>query len=296
MSTKSQAQAPKAWMPPVGSAQEQALAYVAARSVGTGVDPTLRVTLNFHPDRLHRGIPILQALAADGVYRSQFETGTSNGGLTAHPGGDRWEWESRLFGRAYDATAPSDRPKYGALNYRRRATGGSPRFGSAHLRLKPDVCLRSTFCYPDSVFAPAHFGVASRMHLVALAEADDRDALDDYIEAHVHGPLRLDSDVEALVLDPCYQGTAVERLAGALPCPIEWHSGFRLHVDVLRRYPEYRGPEYLELGLTLAWEAHLTPALIGDAARTGRYELQDLKKVWHYLARFGDLGAIHAES
>ena len=183
MPTRSQMQAPKAWRPPVGSAQEQALAYVAARSVGAGVDPTLRVTLNFHPDRLHRGVPILQALGADGVYRSQFETGTSNGGQTAHPGGDRWEWESRLFGRAYDTAAPSERPKYGALNFRRRATGGSPRFGSAHLRLKPDVCLRSTFCYPDSVFAPAHFGVASRMHLLALAEADDRDALDDYIEA-----------------------------------------------------------------------------------------------------------------
>ncbi|MET8586429.1 DUF3626 domain-containing protein, partial [Streptomyces collinus] len=27
----------------------------------------------------------------------------------------------------------------------------------------------------------------------------------------------------------------------------------------------------------------------GDAARTGRYPLQDLKKVWHCLARFGTL-------
>jgi len=67
---------------------------------------------------------------------------------------------------------------------------------------------------------------------------------------------------------------------------------------VLRRHPTYRGPEYVELGLALAREAHLTPAIIGDAARTGRYELQDLKKVWHYLARFGDHGngAIHAEA
>ena len=31
----------------------------------------------------------VQALAEDGAYRSQFVTGTSNGGLTAHPGGDR---------------------------------------------------------------------------------------------------------------------------------------------------------------------------------------------------------------
>ena len=60
---------------------------------------------------------------------------------------------------------------------------------------------------------------------------------------------------------------------------------------MLRRYPEY-----IELGLTLAREAYLTPDLIGDAARTGRYESQDLKKVWHYLARFGDQSDIHAES
>src|SRR3954466_4154370 len=146
MSTELQAQGPKAWMPPVGSAQEQALTHVAALSVGADVDPTLRVTLNFHPDRLHRGIPILQTLAADGVYRSQFETGTSNGGLTAHPGGDRWEWESRLFDGAYDNAAPQERPKYGSLNFRRRAVGVSPRFGSAHLRLTGEVLARTTFC------------------------------------------------------------------------------------------------------------------------------------------------------
>jgi len=48
------------------------------------------------------GATVLEHLARDGVYRSQFETGTSNGGLTAHPGGDRWRWEQRIFGHAYD--------------------------------------------------------------------------------------------------------------------------------------------------------------------------------------------------
>ncbi|MFD6794081.1 MULTISPECIES: DUF3626 domain-containing protein [Prauserella salsuginis group] len=32
---------------------------------------------------------MIQSLAADNVYRSQFTTGVSNGGLTAFPGGDR---------------------------------------------------------------------------------------------------------------------------------------------------------------------------------------------------------------
>ena len=27
--------------------------------------------------------------------------------------------------------------------------------------------------------------------------------------------------------------------------------------------------------------------MIGDASRSGRYDEQSLKRVWHYLARFG---------
>jgi hypothetical protein len=78
---------------------QQALAHVALKSSGGPIDPDLRVTLNFHPDRLAMGVPIMQALGRDRLYRSQFETGTSNGGLTAYHGGDRWSWESRMFGR-----------------------------------------------------------------------------------------------------------------------------------------------------------------------------------------------------
>jgi hypothetical protein len=240
-----------------------------------------------HPDRLHRGTPLLAALAADGVYRSQFETGTSNGGLTAHPGGDRWAWESRIFGTAYDDAPPAERPKYGALNYRRRPTGGSPRFGSAHLRLRPEVLRRSTFCYPDSAFGPVDFGVASHMALAMQAEADGRDALDDYVEAQVHGTVRLDGDVEALVLDPCFRDTDIEALAQTLPCSVEWHPGFRLSTDELRAHPEYRGRTIVDLGLRLAVDGNLDARIIGDAARSGRYDAQALKRVWHYVARFG---------
>jgi hypothetical protein len=278
------------WKLLAGSSQAKALAHVYERSCGVAIDPALNVSLNFHPDRLSKRKPILQLLASEGTYRSQYETGTSNGSLTAHPGGNRWQWESRIFGSAYDDAPPFERPKYGALNYRHRATGASPRFGSAHFRLKREVLFRSTFCYPDSFFEPENFGVAPRMALVPLAEADDRDRLDDYIEAHVHGPICLAGDVEALVLDPCFRDTEIEALAHELPCPVEWHAGFRLHVDALLKHPKYRGPQYVELGLALARDKHLTPAIIGQAANTGQYDLQDLKKVWHYLARFGDLG------
>jgi len=208
-------------------AQERAIAHVAARSEGGPIDLALRVTLNLHPDRRVGEGPILAAMVLSGLYRSQFETGTSNGGLTAHPGGARWSWESRIFGTAYDEVPASERPKYGSLNFRRRATGGSPRFGSAHLRLKQETLARTTFCYPDSVFEPSHFGVALRMSLVGLAEADDdKDVLDDYIEAQVHGPVLLDRDVEALVLDPCFLDTDLHKAAEQLLCPLEWHHGF----------------------------------------------------------------------
>jgi len=268
--------------------QDRAIAHVAMLATGEPANPSWRVTLHFHPDRLVSGTPILEQMARDGVYRSQFETGTSNGGLTAHPGGDRWRWESRIFARAYDGGPSAARPRYGSLNFRRRLVGGSPRFGSAYLRLAAHTLARTTFCYPDSAFEPRDFGIASRVSaLIALAEADDKDPLDDYIEAQVHGVVDLTRDVEALVLDPCYRGTPVEAAAGRLACPVEWHGGFALTATELRRHPEYRGPEFVALGLSLARDGRLDPRVIGDASRTGRYDEQALKRVWHCVARFG---------
>ncbi|WP_258314479.1 DUF3626 domain-containing protein [Streptomyces sp. Act143] len=264
-----------------------ALRHVAARSAGPAVDPAVRITLNFHPDRLAGGLPLLEALLRDGAYHSQFVTGTSNGGLTAHPGGDRRRWESRIFGGAYDAAGPYDRPVYGALDFRRQIVGAAPRFGSSHFRLTGAALSRATFCYPDSAAEPAHFGVAAGMSLIALAEADEQDALNDYIEAQVHGGVALADDVEALVLDACYRGTPVEAAARLLPCPVAWHPGYRLSVAELRRHADYRGEEYAALGARIAEDGHIDPRIIGDAARTGRHELQDLKMVWHTLARFG---------
>ncbi|MGW2567156.1 DUF3626 domain-containing protein [Streptomyces sp. NPDC001537] len=272
----------------VGSPRaRRALRHVAARSTGPALGPDLRLTLNFHPDRLVGGLPILRALAQDGAYHSQFVTGTSNGGLTAHAGGDRWRWESRIFGGAYDDADPHERPVYGALNFRRQVVGAAPRFGSSHFRLTADALARTTFCYPDSAAEPTDFGVAAGMSLIALAEADQQDALNDYIEAQVHGGVQLAAHVEALVLDAGYRGTPVEAAARLLPCPVEWHPGYRLSVAELREHADYRGAEYAELGARIAQDGQVDPRIIGDAARTGRHALQDLKMVWHILARFG---------
>ena len=271
----------------VDTPARRAVEAVSTLARGAPIDPSLRVNVHFHPDRTFRGEPILTSMIRDGFYRSQFETGTSNGGLTAYSGGDRWRWESRIFGGAYDSASPAERPKYGALNFRRSRIGASPRFGSAFLRLAAHTLARITFCFPDSFFEPENFGIADRMALIPLAESVPSDPLDGYIEAQTHGPLRFADDVEAIVLDPCYQGTEIERDARTLPCSVEWHAGFRLSSAVLGQHPEYRGREFVELGLSLARDGWLTPKDIGDASRTGMYDAQSLKRVWHYVARFG---------
>jgi hypothetical protein len=276
-----------------------ATAHVEERSTGVPLDPTLRVTLNFHPDRLSGGRTVLEHLAADGVYRSQFETGTSNGGLTARPGGSRWRWEQRIFGGAYDDAPAAERPRYGALDHRRRGLGGAPRFGSAHLRLAPSVLGRTTFCFPDSVLEPEHFGTARRFDLLRHADAFDSrprtDAveqelgglLDDYVEAHVHGPVRLATDVEALVLDPSFRGTPTEEHAAACGLPVEWHEGRVLAVAELERHPDFRGSAVVTVGRRVAEDGRLDAAVVGRAVAAGGEDPQDLKKVWHHVARFG---------
>lgn len=277
----------------------RAVEIVEAHADGPPLDRGLRIAIHFHPDLVSHGRTVLEHLATDRTYRTQFETGTSSGGLTAHPGGDRWRWEHRMFAGAYDDQPAAARPRYGALNHRRRRVGAAPRFGSAHLRLAPHVLDRATFCFPDSVFEPELLATANRFGLwpeverFAARDGDDLQEraagglLDDYVEAHVHGGLDLDTDVEALVLDPAHAGTAVERIAGRLGVGVEWHSGFRVHTDTLAQHPAFRGPEIVGLARQIAREGWLDPAILGEARRRGGHDPQHLKLVWHCVARFG---------
>jgi Protein of unknown function (DUF3626) len=117
-----------------------------------------RVCMHFHPDRLDRqGRLVAQGLLADGTYRSQFETGLSSGSRTAHPGGERDEWERVLFGGAYHAPGVSaaERPCYGALALIDHPDGPAPRFGSCYLVLRPQVLQRTTFTFAGSEQAQA---------------------------------------------------------------------------------------------------------------------------------------------
>ncbi len=265
-----------------------ALEHIHPQARGGPMDRQLRITLHFHPDAIFEGGGVLAAMRRDGLYRSQFETRTSNGGLTAFPGGARWRWESRLFNGFYDARHASERPKYGSLDFRRDPYGGSPRFGSSYFRLTEGALDRASFCFPDSVFEPTSFGTSERMALVGLAEAARfEDPLDWYIEAHVHGDLRIPEDIEALVLDPSYAGTPVEDEARALGVRVEWHPGHAVTLSTLRQHPGYRGEDTLRLAERLAEDERLTPRILGRARADASVEPQQLKKLWHCTARFG---------
>jgi hypothetical protein len=212
-----------------------------------------RVALHFHPDRPDvQGQTVAQALLRDGLYRSQFETGLSNGGLSAHPGGRRDLCEQLLFGGAYHSSGAThaERPKYGSLSLLRHADGPSPRFGSCYFVLAAAVSERCTFTYLDSHEGATEQGTLGEFddvfaallrsvfcHEIGLGESgltvpslihrlrhDLSLPLSDvsrlpvvrnlnhYIEAQVHGDLALDQDVDALVADPSFRDTETGRV------------------------------------------------------------------------------------
>lgn len=206
--------------------------------------------------------------------------------------------ESRLFSGRYDAADRHDRPVYGAWNRRDDPYGAAPRFGSAYLRLRPDVLDRATFCWPDSVFDPDAVGGAESLDdLCRLADAglldpallpataadlSLGDPLNDYVEAHVHGGLSIARDVDAVVVDPADHEVHTDALA-RLGCAVEVHPGYRVRADMID--PAYRGEVPVNLARRLG--GTVTPARLADAARSGEHDPQAVKWLWHCLARYG---------
>jgi hypothetical protein len=294
-----------------------------------------RITLNFHPDRLLAdGRTVARALREDRRYRNQFETRISSGSRTAFAGGERDRWEQRLFGGAYHRgdVAARERPKYGALDLLGHPDGAAPRFGSCHLRLRRELLARSTFCFGDSHLGPRDLGTLDepRPVLAGLLEAvhgtgvalgragvdvpgllaailagrrctEPGRSLDDYIEAQVHGDVRVPDDVELVVADPSFRGTAIEVELAGLGAPLVWHAGFELDVDEV---PDgFRGPKIPPLARRIAAmfaTDRLDAALIGRAAAALHRDpdgwrdwagvddtLQHLKQLWHVLVHLG---------
>lgn len=280
------------YRPDMTSTADRALAAIRRRSVAGRVDAR-GVDVHFQPDaQTTSGVPVLQALVADGVWRTQFETATSNGGLTAFRGGDRRRWESRLFDGSYDEAPPEERPVYAALRMTDDAYGSAPRFGSALLRVRAEVLRRSTLCFPDSVFEPDAVGTLDRAGAVieALGAVDLADPLDRYVEVHVHGGIRLAEDVESVVLDPSFRGGAIATAAERSGLRVEWHPGYALEPDRIAEQVGYRGQPIVDAAIRVARGGTLTPAVLGEARRDRVVDPQTAKRIWHLLAAFGRRG------
>jgi Protein of unknown function (DUF3626) len=266
-----------------------------------------RLTVNFHPDRIARdGRSVAAGLLAHRTYRSQWETGISAGSRSALPGGERHRFERDFFAGAYDDidSAAAPRPVYGAWDLTHDDHGGSPRFGSCFLVLRPHVRERTTMCVGDTHAGPRDVGTFDEPWsiLAGLAEQAaagnllnrrlDTDALlaildgqqlrrwasrdlDGYVETQIHGGVDLADDVEAIVLDPSFRGTEVEQLLGAAArrdrFELAWHCGSELAVDDVPA--DFRGPTMPSLALSVVEpEGILHARAIGAAEAAHPYE------------------------
>jgi len=238
--------------------------------------------------------------------------------------------------------APAIRPKYGALEMLPHPDGASPRFGSCYLVLKPQVSERATFTFGGSqeedaaektgtlaILEPAlaglllelargqgalgvpHLTVRALLEQLAqggFAPAQDFSqralgrALDSFIEAQVHGRISLEEDVEGLVADPAFRGTAtgevLEALSGKYAIPLNWHPGFVLPVSEVPQ--SFRGYEVQALAQRVAGEGLLDAAVLGSGANTLALDpdswqgwvaedeiLTRFRRLWHVLVLIG---------
>jgi hypothetical protein len=132
-------------------------------------------------------------------------------------------------------------------------------------------------------------------------------ALDEYIEAQVHGEIQLATDAEAIVVDPSFRGTPTEASLRAIDerfsLPIVFHAGFELAVDEVP--DDFRGPAMPPLARRVdsafnEGRGVIDAAVIGRAAATVHQSpeiwldrgtltetLQHLKQLWHVLVQFG---------
>lgn len=323
------AEASARWGAAVAGSTQRSVEAWSGRFLAAG-----RVTLNFHPDRCTRsGSTVAEGLLADGRYRSQWVTGISNGSRSALAGGDRHRFERDLFGDAYDRADPAgdELPVYGAFDLLHSPFGGSPRFGSSFVVLRPHVLARTTLCVGDSYLGPRDVGTAEApwcllaglaeqaaagrlldrplgvTDLLAVLDGDRSTApsasrtLDGYVEAQVHGGVDLATDVEAIVVDPSFDATDVERdlssAAARYGFAHRWHPGSELAADGIP--PDFRGPTVVGWARRVARPDGIVDArAIGAAAprtvddpRPGGDEpdsvLQQLKYLWHATFALG---------
>ena len=134
----------------------------------------------------------------------------------------------------------------------------------------------------------------------ALTSAAPVPNLNQYIEAQVHGDIRLDEDVVALVVDPSFQGSAVGEelveMSVQYGFPLRWHLGYALKVEKV--VDDFRGRHMSNVARLIEQNGRINAAIIGQALADAPMNASDwaqfeappenlLKFLWHVLIRFG---------
>jgi hypothetical protein len=170
---------------------------------------------------------VIDKLKGDDFYRNMFETGTSSGSLSED---FRIQWEDTLFNRLYHDAKPEERVKYGAVNITANKTGVTAAYGygKSFFVLKPAIKKRTTFVYGDSSMQDVHIATFDHFSNILYYVPEDtlvgmvsiangypiRTIVQPpvYIEAHIHGPVRFDTDVESIVINTNYDESVMSAI------------------------------------------------------------------------------------
>lgn len=179
----------------------------------------VRITINIYIKT------ILQHMLNDKYIKNGYETGRFLNVLFDVKSNSRSQWESNLFNKEYDNAEGYERVKYGALNILNEPNGISQckYYGDSFFVLKNDLKNRISFVCGDSASQMLHIctfkyceqllihptnehfnaivnrnsSVINKRDLSDLTNLTDlTDARFPYIEAQIHGPVRLNSDIE----------------------------------------------------------------------------------------------------
>jgi hypothetical protein len=162
-------------------------------------------------------------------------------------------------------------------------------FGIGEHRLMPDKLINHLITELPKPFLDPSNRIPSRN-------------LNHYIESQIHGEIRLDRDVEALVSDPSFHKTETGKVLDEI-CSLHGikhycHRGFRLSVNDVP--DNFRGPHMRSLAERIALDGFIDASLIGEAVMDlhsnpdgwrDRGEkgtiMQELKLLWHCLVKYG---------
>lgn len=129
-------------------------------------------------------------------------------------------WENSLFNGFYDKSTAEEKVKYGCVNMDKNPLGvlSAKSYGDSFLVLKKEVKYRITLVYGDSAGISSKRHIATPKYMVNILnyipddllsnmlmiangkDADIKYTSYSYVEAQIHGELRLDRDVEKLII------------------------------------------------------------------------------------------------